>query len=168
MYRFRTSAGEAELARLDTEAAWAMIDGAHVATLTSLRRDGWPIALPVWFACLDRILYVRTSPTSAKAKRLARDERASFLVEEGTAWRELRAVSLPVRARLLDPEVDGRAEAALRAIWTKYRDLRERRTDLPPTTVRRYDERGTVVVELVPTGPPIAWDNRLIQLGERA
>ena len=39
--------------------AWAMLEHAHTGVLTSLRRDGGPISLPVWFVALDRRVYRR-------------------------------------------------------------------------------------------------------------
>ena len=36
--------------RLDDDEAWAELDAAHTGILTTLRRDGWPVSLPVWFA----------------------------------------------------------------------------------------------------------------------
>ena len=43
--------------------------GAHTGVLTSLRRDGAPVSLPVWFVALDRRIYV-SGP--ARTKKFAR------------------------------------------------------------------------------------------------
>ncbi|MGH9137555.1 MAG: pyridoxamine 5'-phosphate oxidase family protein [Acidimicrobiales bacterium] len=40
--------------RLTDDEAWAFLENGHIGILTSLRRDGWPVSLPVWFVVLDR------------------------------------------------------------------------------------------------------------------
>ncbi len=44
--------------RMNNDEAWAVLESAHTGVLTSLRADGWPISLPVWFGALDRRIYV--------------------------------------------------------------------------------------------------------------
>ena len=39
--------------RLDTDEAWAFLAAGHTGILTSLRSDGWPVSLPVWFVAFD-------------------------------------------------------------------------------------------------------------------
>ena len=36
--------------RLTSDEAWAFVEHAHTGIFTTLRRDGQPVALPVWFA----------------------------------------------------------------------------------------------------------------------
>ena len=55
--------------RMTEEEIWSFVTDAHTGILTTLRRDGVPIALPLWFACLDRRIYFRT-----RGKKLARIE----------------------------------------------------------------------------------------------
>ena len=44
--------------RLSEEEAWAELGAAHTGILTTLRRDGRPVSLPVWFATVGRRIYV--------------------------------------------------------------------------------------------------------------
>ncbi len=44
--------------RLSREEAWAVLDGSHTGILTTLKADGVPITLPVWFVVLDERIYV--------------------------------------------------------------------------------------------------------------
>ncbi|HEX4530444.1 MAG TPA: pyridoxamine 5'-phosphate oxidase family protein [Acidimicrobiia bacterium] len=53
--------------RLSEDEAWAELDAAHTGILTTLRRDGWPVSLPVWFATIGRQIYVRTRPRRARS-----------------------------------------------------------------------------------------------------
>ena len=69
--------------RLGEEEAWAELEHAHTGILTTLRRDGRPVSLPVWFAALDRRIYVRTPAKTRKVEHVRNDPRATFLVERG-------------------------------------------------------------------------------------
>ena len=42
------------MSRLTADEAWREIASAHTGILTTLRRDGMPIALSVWFVVEDR------------------------------------------------------------------------------------------------------------------
>ena len=75
--------------RLTDDEAWAELAAAHTGILTTLRRDGRPVALPVWFAVLDRRIYVRTPAGTHKVGHVRHDPRATFLVERGERWAEL-------------------------------------------------------------------------------
>ena len=48
--------------------------------LNTLRSDGWPIGVPVWFDWNGETARIFTSVVSPKMKRLERDPRASLLV----------------------------------------------------------------------------------------
>ena len=52
--------------RLTEDEAWAELAAAHTGILTTLRRDGRPVPLPVWFVALDRHVYVRTPARTRK------------------------------------------------------------------------------------------------------
>jgi hypothetical protein len=54
--------------RLSVDEAWDTIDRAHTGILTTLRRDGVPVSLPVWFVVLDRRIYV-SGPANTKSSR---------------------------------------------------------------------------------------------------
>jgi hypothetical protein len=147
--------------RMTEDEAWAMLDRSLVGILTTLRRDGRPVALPVWYVALDHRVYVSTR--GKKLMRAHHDPRASFLVEAGERWAELRAVHLDCRATVLDPDGDlaGRARAA---IDNKYRAYRTPATDMPAATRDHYARNLGAVLELVPEGRILTWDNRHLGL----
>jgi nitroimidazol reductase NimA-like FMN-containing flavoprotein (pyridoxamine 5'-phosphate oxidase superfamily) len=105
--------------RLSEDEAWEMLANSHTGTITTLRRDGWPVSLPMWFVALDRKIYMRTLAASKKALRIKRDQRACFMVESGKAWKDLAAVVVPVRASLIEANAE-EAKRALAALGTKY------------------------------------------------
>lgn len=145
--------------KLDQDEVWEFLAGAHTGVLSTLRSDGWPVALPTWFVARERRIYVRTPSGAAKVRRIKRDPRASFLAETGKAWAELRAVQLAVRATIL-PEGDESA-AAISALDHKYARYRPPDESLPEAISRHYQQR--LIIRLDPDGPPLSWDNAKIR-----
>jgi len=147
--------------RLSADEAWQRIEQSHTGILTTLRADGCPIALPVWFVALDRTVYVSTPPTSKKVARARRDPRASFLVESGELWRELSAVHLTGRlTEVSDDVLRGRVRAELDA---KYAPFRVARDQLPTRTRTAYQQ--FTVLCFSPDNRILSWDNARIPLG---
>jgi nitroimidazol reductase NimA-like FMN-containing flavoprotein (pyridoxamine 5'-phosphate oxidase superfamily) len=146
---------------LSREEAWSVLAAAHTGIFTSLRRDGTPIALPLWFVVLDHRVY---SSGPADAKRLARvrrDPRVSFLVESGERWAELRAVHLTGRARIvIESELKSRVAAALDA---KYAAFRTARAEMPAATRAHY-QVDIATIEITPDGRILSWDNARLGL----
>jgi PPOX class probable F420-dependent enzyme len=56
--------------------------------LNTLRSDGWPIGVPVWFDWDGETVRIFSSVVSPKMKRLARDPRASLLVVNDPSEKE--------------------------------------------------------------------------------
>jgi dimethylaniline monooxygenase (N-oxide forming) len=81
------------------------------ALVTTFRKDGTPVATPVWAAVADGRIYVRAERSSGKVKRLARDDRA-FLAPCTARGRSLGA-PLSARGRVLEPGEESTAEQAL-------------------------------------------------------
>jgi PPOX class probable F420-dependent enzyme len=141
--------------RLTEDEAWAEIASAHTAILTTLRRDGMPIALPVWFVAEDRTVAVRTPAATKKIARVRHDPRASFLVESGERWVDLRAVHLTGRVEFVtDEPAIGRIEEAIDA---KYAAFRPPSAGLPAATQQRY--ANSAYLRFVPEGKILTWDN---------
>jgi general stress protein 26 len=147
---------------LSEDEAWAFVDGALTGIVTTLRRDGFPVTLPVWFVVLGREVYFRTPAASSKVARVNADQRAGFLVEAGDRWRDLRAVSFSATARLVTDEVRRAEVFAARAAKYADRGTGDRGT-LPEATVRHY-AGDSAIVALTPVGRLISWDNRKLRL----
>jgi nitroimidazol reductase NimA-like FMN-containing flavoprotein (pyridoxamine 5'-phosphate oxidase superfamily) len=137
-----------------------LLSTAHTAMITTLRRDGWPVTLPVWFVWIDGQFYVGTPPLSAKMKRIRHDDRCCVLVETGEAWVDLAAVEFPARAVELEagPEADRVAEL----LDQKYVDFQPPWDRVPGVVLRSYADRSYLRME--PAGPVISWDNSKIRL----
>lgn len=139
---------------------WDFVRAGHTAMMTTLRADGGPLTLPVWFAVEDTSVFVRTPARSRKVTRVRRDPRVCVLVEAGHSWSELRAVVITGMARIVDDEAVQAHAMAL--IADKYEGLGVPTGEVPEATRRHYDT-ASVVIAVEPTGPPISWDNRKLR-----
>ena len=147
--------------RLSHDEAWDYVSSAVTGVLTTLRRDGFPVALPVWFVVIDREIYLRTPTTSKKARRVEHDGRAAFLVEGGERWTELKAVSMVGRATVVaDAELHEMAASLLRE---KYQSRRVRRESLPSAAVKHY-ATGEAIIRFA-ADRLLSWDNA--RVGQR-
>jgi PPOX class probable F420-dependent enzyme len=146
--------------RLTEDEAWKAIDSAHTGILTTLRRDGVPIALPVWFAVEDRTVVLMTPASTKKVRRVRRDPRASFLVEFGEKYVELRGVHLTGRIEIVD---DGAAKAGVEeAVNAKYAAFRPAAGALPERAQAFYAQQA--FLRFVPSGRILTWDNARLGL----
>ena len=142
--------------RLSPSEAWERLARAHTGILTTLRRDGAPISLPVWFVVLDRRVYVSGPATTKKLARLRNDDRVAFLIESGEAWAELVGVHLTGTAHEIDdPALLDRVRAALDAKYAAFRTDR----DAMPEPTRDHYETATATIEVVPDERMLTWDN---------
>jgi PPOX class probable F420-dependent enzyme len=141
--------------RLTSDEAWEAVESAHTGILTTLRRDGMPIALPVWFVVDDRTVALMTPAGTKKIARVRHDPRAAFLVESGERYIELRAVHLTGRVEVVeDDQAMSRIEAAVNA---KYAAFRPASASLPEAAQAYYASQ--VFLRFVPDGRILTWDN---------
>jgi nitroimidazol reductase NimA-like FMN-containing flavoprotein (pyridoxamine 5'-phosphate oxidase superfamily) len=145
--------------RLSRDEAWAMLEAHHTGIFTSLRADGVPIALPVWFVALDRRIYLDAVVRTKKVARIRRDDRVSFLVEDGERWAELRGVHLTGRARIVDDAA--LVERVGRALAEKYAGFAGDRPTMPAATRDHY-EADHLIIEITPDERILSYDNARI------
>ena len=147
--------------RLTEEEAWAELAAAHTGILTTLRRDGRPVSLPVWFVVLDQFVYVRTPARTHKVGHVHRDPRATFLVERGERWAELCAVMLHADVELLAAGAE--RDAVERALTEKYAGFRTEDAQLPDATREHYAVESAML-RLTPIGRLVTWDNSKLRV----
>ncbi len=144
--------------RLTEEEAWEVLERSHTGILTTLKADGWPVTLPVWFVVVDRTIGMMSPSRTRKVSRIRRDPRASFLVESGERWAELRAVHLSGTVEeILDGPTKDRFDALLDL---KYAAFRTARSAMPTATQDHYANR--TFLRFVPGSRILTWDNRRI------
>jgi len=147
--------------RLSRDEAWDVLGAAHTGIFTSLRADGVPITLPVWFVAFDERIYIDAVARTKKVARIRRDPRVSFLVESGERWRELRGVHLTGTARIVEePDLIERVGSAL---GKKYAGFSGDRAAMPAETRGHYEVEH-LVIEIEPDERILSYDNSRIPL----
>ena len=142
--------------RLTVDEAWEAVDSAHTGILTTLRRDGMPIALPVWFVVDDRSIALMTPAGTKKIARIQHDPRASFLVESGEQYTKLRGVHLTGRVEVVQ---DATATSAYRGWPSTPSTQRFARpaANLPAAAQAYYAKQA--FLRFVPDSRILTWDN---------
>ena len=146
--------------RLTEDEAWEVVESAHTGIVTTLRRDGVPIALPVWFAVVDRAITLMTPASTKKIARIRHDPRASFLVETGERYVDLRGVHLTGRIEIVD---DVAAQARIEAtVNAKYAAFRPNAGALAAKAQAFYAQQA--FLRFVPDPRILTWDNARLGL----
>jgi PPOX class probable F420-dependent enzyme len=131
----------AAVATTPPEAGLDRFRGRKYCTVVSYRRNGSPVATPVWFGIAGGRLYFRSLADAVKLRRIARDERV--LVAPCTARGRQAGPPFEGRARILDDEAEvAEAEQAIQSNYGAGRRAYERAIRDAPA---RY-------VEVVPVG----------------
>lgn len=147
--------------RLSDEEAWKFVAQAHTGIFTTLRADGWPVPLPVWFVAFDGAVHMRTPAKAKKLIRVRNDPRSSFCVETGEKWVELKSVVWTGNATLVDDaDVMERVEEELGA---KYKGFAVPMARVPDATKQHYSDRSGFI-RFVPDGRSLTWDNSRLRL----
>ena len=101
-------------------------------SLTTYRKDGTPVATPVWAAAEGGVLYVWTRSDSWKVKRLRHDDRVLVTVCDVRGRIAEGAPSAEGTARLLD----GAGTASVRKVLARKYTWKFWLVDWPATVVR--------------------------------
>lgn len=146
--------------RLSADEAWEFVQASHTGVFTTLRRDGVPVSLPVWFVVDGQQIYMQTPDRSKKIARVRNDARSSFVVESGKAWTELKAVSLTGTAAIVSD--DEAAGGVLALLGEKYADFGIPTASVPDATKKHYSRPA--VVCFTPDERQLTWDNAKLRL----
>lgn len=144
--------------RLTPEETWRYVADAHTGIMTTLRRDGMPIAMPLWFAAVDRTIFVNTR--GKKLRRIANDPRTSFLVESGEKWSELKAVHFTGVSEIVEPD-DGLLTRIAAEMSRKYDHYRTDPHDMPEQVAAAYGA-GMSWLRFTPHERVLSWNNRAL------
>ena len=136
------------------------LETGHGGVFATVRADGSPALVPLWYVMVDGSVFVRTLAKSAKARHIRADSRVSFLVESGSAWAELKAVVIYGNAVIeTAPEIVASVDDAFAAKYQAF---------LMPSTAtdkaRQHYAQERIHVRIVPTRRPLSWDNSKILL----
>ena len=99
------------------------LDGHQNCLLVTFKRDGSPVPTPVWFGVADGKLYLRTESDTAKVKRVRSDPhvRVGPCNSRGKPLGPLAEG----RARVVGPDEEELAEAAIQSNFGKGREIFE-------------------------------------------
>lgn len=148
--------------RMSPDEIWRFVEDGHTGIFITLRRDGVPIATPVWYALVDHVVYISTR--GKKLSRVRSDPRASFLVESGEKWADLKAVCLTGKAEIFEPpsELQRRIRTELDRKYAAYRSVR---TAMPNETQKAYTTAAWAIVRFTPDERILNWDNAKLGIG---
>jgi PPOX class probable F420-dependent enzyme len=144
----------AEIRMTEAELA-AFLDEQRTAIVATNGRDGWPHLMPLWYTLRDDELWAWTYARSQKVRNLERDPRATWQVEAGTSYEQLRGVM--VRARVV-------VHRELETVYAFGVGLFERYTGaspLPPQVdaMLRAQAPKRVALQFRAVEPPVTWDH---------
>ena len=54
--------------RLSEDEAWDVLDKSHTGILTTLRRDGTPVSLPVWYVVDERTIVMQDTAADQEGR----------------------------------------------------------------------------------------------------
>ena len=106
-------------------APFSIFEGQQFLSLTTFRRNGQPIATPVWFARAGDRLYVVTQPSTGKVKRIHHNAQ----VEVAPCTHVGKLLAQPIEAMALILTDVHQIDSAKRALNHKY-GLRKHLSDL--------------------------------------
>jgi PPOX class probable F420-dependent enzyme len=92
---------------------------ARCLSLTTFKRDGTPVATPVWFNVIDGNIYITTTAAAWKVKRIKNNPRVEFAT--CTQRGKVTGPTIAGSARLLSSE---ETEPVLEAKRRRYRTAR--------------------------------------------
>jgi PPOX class probable F420-dependent enzyme len=138
---------EAELA--------AFLDEQRTLILATVGRDGWPHLMPLWYVVRDGEPWAWTYARSQKVRNLERDPRATWQVEAGESYEQLRGVMVKARV-VVRHDLDTVAAFGV--------ELFERYTGTSPlpdpvADMVRAQAPKRVVMQLTAAEPPVTWDH---------
>lgn len=90
--------------RLTDEEIEAYLESSKTVIMGTINHDGWPHLMPMWYSVIDGLVQMHTYKTSQKVLNIQRDPRGSILVEDGTAYNELRGVFMRGRFEVIDDQ----------------------------------------------------------------
>lgn len=143
--------------RLDWQEAQEVVRSAHTGIFTTLRRDGFPVATPVWFVVESDTIWITTPERAKKVARARNDPRSSFLVESGERWSELRGVHLACIASVVDSP--GTLAWIEKLKSEKYERFRRPTNSTLPKDTGAYYAASRVAIRLEVNPHFLSWDN---------
>ena len=138
----------------DAELA-AFLDEQRTVIVATNGRDGWPHLMPLWYTMRAGELWAWTYARSQKVRNLERDPRATWQVEAGQSYEQLRGVMVKARVELhRDLEIVSAFGVELFERYTGTSPLPE-----PVRAMVEAQAPKRVALQFVAAEPVVSWDH---------
>lgn len=135
----------------------AFLASQRTAVLATIGPSGHPHTVAMWFAYLDGVIWFETKAKAQKALNLARDPRATVLVEDGLTYDTLRGVSMEGTCEVVD-DPSALWDVGV-SVWERYNGPYTE--DLKPFVELMLNKRVAVRFDVSRTR---SWDHRKLGL----
>jgi PPOX class probable F420-dependent enzyme len=95
-------ANERAKIRMSDEEVARFLETSRTMTMCTLRADGTPHLVAMWYALVDGVVWFETKAKSQKVANLRRNPKITCMVEAGDTYDQLRGVSLEGTAEVVD------------------------------------------------------------------
>jgi PPOX class probable F420-dependent enzyme len=146
---------------MSEEEVFAFLRQLRVIFVATVKPNGHPHVVPVWFTVIGKKLYFRTQDYKVKVKNIARNPWVACSAEAGDKYVSLRGVMIEGIARIVEDEEESRR--VQQEIIARTRDLRWRAEDMPRDWVEARMREHYVVVEITPHKIS-SWDNSKLRV----
>jgi PPOX class probable F420-dependent enzyme len=148
----------ASIALTDEEIAEFLVQN-RTGTLASIGPSGVPHLVAMWYAVIDGQIWIETKAKSQKVANLRRDDRVTFLADDGLTYGTLRGVSFEGRGVVVD-DADALWKVGV-SIFERY--MGEYTEELKPMVEVMLHKRVAVRIDVERTR---SWDHRKLGMGE--
>jgi nitroimidazol reductase NimA-like FMN-containing flavoprotein (pyridoxamine 5'-phosphate oxidase superfamily) len=122
--------------RLADPAIQQFLSTKDVVILSTLQKDGAPLAMPMWFLADPTYLYMISVANTQKVRNVRRDPRVCVVAESGTRGVEIRGVTMQGSVAFLEhPEEYQPIVALLLRKYDPHLAILWRGTRMPPDRV---------------------------------
>lgn len=142
---------------LTSELARELLTARLIANLATINRDGTAHVVAMWFLWDGNAVLSPTSRATRKAKNIARDPRATVMVDDSRGGFDLRGLTIVGRAEIVEAP---RSFELNRMVHRKY--VTER--GLALASVRAYLATDDITIRVVPEKAS-SWDLRATEQG---
>ena len=130
------------MAKLTAEQRTFLLEGTRTGKLATVRKDGRPHVVPVWFVLDGDTLVFTTGEATVKAANMRRDQRVSICVDDETP---------PYAYMMIEGMATFSADSETLLYWTIRIGGRYMGEDLAEAYGKRNGVPGELVVRVTPT-----------------
>jgi len=108
----------AQIVMTDAEVA-DFVERSRTATMATIGPTGTPHLVAMWYAVIDGQIWFETKVKSQKVVNLRRDDRITWMIEDGPSYHTRRGVSLEGRGVIVEDDTDAIWRVGV-SVWERY------------------------------------------------